>query len=412
MAYRRKHVMTRSATFVEDCRSFPDPDGDSLSSPSLAAQAIRASAAHRHSASFSSAYGNSTSVAAASGRRRLSQESNTVEYTSMKSLTEPKHGFWGVLARKAKAILEDDNDNGVPNKSGDYGTDQPQTRTSPTSFQNLQSNSSSESYRKPESPAFQRGSEAIKDIGGRIRNAFEEGLTMVENRTADIIQETRKLQIGRKNSSSNLQNLDVDSPNLSSNQSEQETQLKASRDAAYAMAAKAKLHLRQLKTVKADLAFAKERCAQLEEENKMLRENRQKGNNSEDDDLIRLQLETLLAEKARLAHENSLYARENRFLREIVEFHQLTMQDVVHFDEEDIEEVDDVDPIEMLPNLSPIHTAHDVHSSAIPSPPSPTSNPNGQSSPNPSVRSGSPISPHSPKQHGLETPPEETKVIQ
>ncbi|XP_020111593.1 uncharacterized protein LOC109726428 [Ananas comosus] len=340
------------------------------------------------------------------------QESNTVEYTSMKSLTEPKHGFWGVLARKAKAILEDDNDNGVPNKSGDYGTDQPQTRTSPTSFQNLQSNSSSESYRKPESPAFQRGSEAIKDIGGRIRNAFEEGLTMVENRTADIIQETRKLQIGRKNSSSNLQNLDVDSPNLSSNQSEQETQLKASRDAAYAMAAKAKLHLRQLKTVKADLAFAKERCAQLEEENKMLRENRQKGNNSEDDDLIRLQLETLLAEKARLAHENSLYARENRFLREIVEFHQLTMQDVVHFDEEDIEEVDDVDPIEMLPNLSPIHTAHDVHSSAIPSPPSPTSNPNGQSSPNPSVRSGSPISPHSPKQHGLETPPEETKVIQ
>lgn len=56
--------------------------------------------------------------------------------------------------------------------------------------------------------------------------------------------------------------------------------------AAYAMAAKAKLHLRQLKTVKADLAFAKERCAQLEEENKMLRENRQKGNNSEDDDLV------------------------------------------------------------------------------------------------------------------------------
>lgn len=56
--------------------------------------------------------------------------------------------------------------------------------------------------------------------------------------------------------------------------------------AAYAMATKAKLHLRQLKTVKADLAFAKERCAQLEEENKMLRENRQKGADSEDDDLV------------------------------------------------------------------------------------------------------------------------------
>lgn len=67
--------------------------------------------------------------------RVLMQESNTYEYTSMKSLNEPKHGFCGVLARKAKAILEDDNGNGVQNKSEDCGTDQTQTRTSPTSFQ-------------------------------------------------------------------------------------------------------------------------------------------------------------------------------------------------------------------------------------------------------------------------------------
>ena len=53
-----------------------------------------------------------------------------------------------------------------------------------------------------------------------------------------------------------------------------------------AMAAKAKLLLRELKTVKADLAFAKERCAQLEEENKILRENRERGENLEDDDLV------------------------------------------------------------------------------------------------------------------------------
>jgi hypothetical protein len=33
------------------------------------------------------------------------------------------------------------------------------------------------------------------------------------------------------------------------------------------MSAKAMLLLRELKTVKADLAFAKERCAQLEDEN-------------------------------------------------------------------------------------------------------------------------------------------------
>ncbi|CAH2074704.1 unnamed protein product, partial [Thlaspi arvense] len=70
-------------------------------------------------------------------------------------------------------------------------------------------------------------------------------------------------------------------------------------------AAKAKLLLRELKTVKADLACLRKSA-------------------------IRLQLERLLAEKARLAHENSVYARGERFLREIVEYHQLTMQDVVY----------------------------------------------------------------------------------
>lgn len=37
------------------------------------------------------------------------QDAVTYEYTSMKSLNEAKYGFWGVLARKAKSILEDDD---------------------------------------------------------------------------------------------------------------------------------------------------------------------------------------------------------------------------------------------------------------------------------------------------------------
>lgn len=53
-----------------------------------------------------------------------------------------------------------------------------------------------------------------------------------------------------------------------------------------AMAAKAKLLLRELKTVKADLAFAKERCSQLEEENKILRESCERGDNLENDDMV------------------------------------------------------------------------------------------------------------------------------
>lgn len=55
---------------------------------------------------------------------------------------------------------------------------------------------------------------------------------------------------------------------------------------AMATAAKAKLLLRELKTVKADLAFAKQRCSQLEEENKILREGCEKGDNPADDDLV------------------------------------------------------------------------------------------------------------------------------
>ncbi|CAN0880045.1 hypothetical protein LINGRAHAP2_LOCUS13431 [Linum grandiflorum] len=107
---------------------------------------------------------------------------------------------------------------------------------------------------------------------------------------------------------------------------------------AMATAAKAKLLLRELKTVKADLAFAKQRCSQLEQENALLRESRDKGTgNPADDELIRLQLETLLAEKARLANENAFYARENCYLREIVEYHQLTLMhhDMVYLDDDD-----------------------------------------------------------------------------
>ncbi|XP_076938358.1 uncharacterized protein LOC143606484 [Bidens hawaiensis] len=112
---------------------------------------------------------------------------------------------------------------------------------------------------------------------------------------------------------------------------------------AIATAAKAKLLLREIKTVKADLTFAKERSSQLEEENKMLQEAREKGDHPTDDDMIRQQLETLLAEKARLAHENSVYVRENSCLREIIKYHKLSMQDVVFLDE-GIQEVAEVNP--------------------------------------------------------------------
>ncbi|KAK1271567.1 hypothetical protein QJS04_geneDACA022651 [Acorus gramineus] len=377
---------SRFPTTYEDFRSprSPPPDDFSSSSPSsLAAQAIRASSAHRDS-SLSSAYGESaiSSPAAAAAAQRDSnrqrfepsrqmQDSSPYEYTSIKNLNEPK-GFWGVLARKAKTILDEDNSSQHVETSG---------RTRPQMLdtsdgQYYQSYRSSDSHRKLESPKLQKGLDAITSslnyIGGTIGKSLEEGLTRVEHRTADIISDARKLHIRRKGSgTSDMQNSSTDPmPIISQMQTDYETQLKASRDVANAMAAKAKLLLRELKTVKADLAFAKERCAQLEEENKILRESREKGDNPEDDDLIRLQLETLLAEKARLAHENSVFARENRFLREIVEYHQLTMQDVVYLDEGH-EEVTEVSPIHLPPKPPTPSPKENPTSVKSPSPPPP-----------------------------------------
>ncbi|KAF8047615.1 hypothetical protein N665_2917s0002 [Sinapis alba] len=283
---------------------------------SLAAKAIKASSAHRDS-SLSSAY---SSPPVPTPPKEVVKK----PYTSMKSLNEPKRSFWGSLASKAKALLDEDH------------TQQPPP-TRLEEHNNMMPSSSSgtkEGGRKTENPSLQRSLDAITSSLNYIGTAVEEGITAVENRTAGIIQETRK-KIKKK-------------PTLSRNpeiQADLEIQLKASRDVAMAMAAKAKLLLRELKMVKSDLAFAKQRCAQLEEENKVLRENHNGENSQTDnDDLVRLQLETLLAEKARLAHENSIYTRENLYLRGVVEYHQLTMQDVVYFDER-TEEVTEVYPV-------------------------------------------------------------------
>ncbi|XP_020242392.1 uncharacterized protein LOC109820627 isoform X2 [Asparagus officinalis] len=367
MAYRRRHAPQRSLTFVDDARSsaaFESDGSSSLPSPLLAARAIRASAAHRDASSVSSAYDEPLAGAGNRNPKHLTRSSTyathqdavTYECTSMKSLDETKDGFWGLLARKAKSILEDNN---AAQEFEDSGRSHPHglSTSAHSQFNQL------DSFQQPENSSPNRRSEfasSLQHIGGTIKNALEEGLTIVENRTSDIIQETRNLQIRRKSGSFSVRSQPADlsaSNHLYLDLHDHEKQLKSSRDVANAMAAKAKVLLRELKTVKADLAFSKERCTQLEEENKLLRESRDKGVSIEDDDLIRFQLETLLEEKARLAHENSIYARENRFLREIVEFHQLTMQDVVYVNE-GIDEIQEVDPLKIQPRSS--------HSSAGP----------------------------------------------
>ncbi|KAK1437183.1 hypothetical protein QVD17_02970 [Tagetes erecta] len=333
MAYRRRQGNIHRSPNDGDATS---TSAAANSSSSLVSQAIRASAAHRDS-SLSPAY-------ASSGLHSIkdrSKVSATYDYTSMGSTNEPG-GFWGGLARKAKSILDDDK---AP-RSFDARSSI-KTETVSTSNQVEHRYESFENSRKLDSPKLRKGldriTSSLNQIGGTIGNALEEGRTIVDKKTQDIIQETRKLQNRRKGTNDEQNQLQELKMQSAQQQTDQEYQLKASRDVAVATAAKAKLLLRELKTVKADFAFAKERCSQLEEENKMLREALEKGDHPTDDDMIRLQLESLLAEKARLANENSEYARENRFLREIVEYHQLSMQDVVYLDE-GIEEVTEVNP--------------------------------------------------------------------
>ncbi|XP_074311952.1 uncharacterized protein LOC141647597 [Silene latifolia] len=436
MAYRRRQVVTRGSTFKEQLNhddendddnndadykstknfnhnySFPGINNNNINNNengSLAARAIRASAAHRDTVGYGYAYASpslespsspaSSSYSSFSHRRAdhfrsnpLSKGSFPSESTSTKDPNDPKYGFWGILARKAKSILDEDDEFESSNRMRS-------TINTATGNQFYYSRQPSDSGSRIDNAKFRKGIDAItsslNNLGGTLGNAFEEGRTIVEhktadiiqetrNKTADIIQETRRLQIRRRgggNSDSQdqatvLQNTSwqrpVFQPVQTSALANQETQLKASRDVAMATAAKAKVLLRELKTVKADLAFAKERCSQLEEENKRLRESRDKGDNPADDDLIRLQLETLLAEKARLAHENSIYARENRFLREIVEYHQLTMQDIIYVDEgaEEVTEVYSIDDAKVLSSTptSPMSPSFHPDASFISSP--------------------------------------------
>ncbi|KAJ7950148.1 Heat-inducible transcription repressor [Quillaja saponaria] len=384
MAYRRRQGMSRASTFKEEIHHPSDENSlnsspalsssfsFSPSSSSLAAQAIKASAARRDS-SISSAYGDSGF--ASDPLRSKGFEA----YEDASSTSESKSGFWGVLARKAKAILEDE-DITQHRELSDGMRSQPYSTYTGGQFQ--QSYQSPEAFRKMDNPKFRKGLDAIASslnhLGDTFEKAFEESRTIVETKTADIIEETRKLQIRRKGSSPEDPNVNnsCQQPLMQPAQMQKitnlETQLKASCDVAMATAAKAKLLLRELKTVKADLAFAKERCTQLEE-NKILREGRDKGHSRADDDLIRLQLETLLGEKARLAHENEIFARENRFLREIVEYHQLTMQDVVYLDE-GAEDVTEVYPI----STNGVHRKLSVSPrSSSPPPPPPDEMPSG-----------------------------------
>ncbi|XP_076883540.1 uncharacterized protein LOC143532356 [Bidens hawaiensis] len=209
------------------------------------------------------------------------------------SATNERGGFWGVLARKGKSVLQGE----VSRKSNTNRSKKPESVGFSTSsqFTGIRIQHQCESYeslKKMDSLSSRLGLDrlvsSLNQIGDAVGNDLE-----AEKKTRNNIKETHNMQNGRA----------LDDCEQNQNQ---ETQIRASRNVAFAKADKVKPLIRKLKTATAELAFVKE-------------------------DAIRVQLETLLMEKGRLAHENSVYARENRFLRERVEFHRKKMQDMVSF---------------------------------------------------------------------------------
>lgn len=242
MAYRRRQGITRASTFKEEIyHPLEDSTSSSTEAPSasLAAQAIRASAAHRDS-SLSSAYGDSAFHSSFNYR---SKGSSTDDYASMRSTNEPG-GFWGVLARKAKAILEDDD---IPQRFETSSETNPHMLNASPNSQFYHPYQSNESSRKMDNPRLRKGLDALttslNHIGDTIGNALEEGRTIVENKTADIIQETRKLQIRRKGINGDEQSFGVCNqwqessaqPTKAQMQANHENQIKASRDVRWQM---------------------------------------------------------------------------------------------------------------------------------------------------------------------------------
>ncbi|KAJ4916868.1 Uncharacterized protein Rs2_02418 [Raphanus sativus] len=358
MAYRRRQGITRASTFNDEIyHQTPDHDYGDLKGHSNNGSSFRSSQ------SFSSHSSLAAQAIRASSSLNPNANPQVRGFTAYEDATKNEsRGFWGILAQKAKSILEDEEEE-------QQGRQNVVVSEPPSSNNNNNNNNNNPTIRK----SIDKITTSLNQIGDSFEKAFEEGRTMVASqirRKGSDLMDIPENNHNNQSSGSNSPWQPLTQPNP------HESQLKASRDVAMATAAKAKLLLRELKTVKADLAFAKQRCSQLEEENKRLRDNREKGtNNPADDDLIRLQLETLLAEKARLAHENSIYARENRFLREIVEYHQLTMQDLVYIDE-GIEEVAEVNP-----SLTRTLSMASFAASELPvnSSPSPSSSPDSSS---------------------------------
>ncbi|CAM6118365.1 unnamed protein product [Calypogeia fissa] len=254
--------------------------------------------------------------------------------------------FWSILAQKAKSVLVEDDSLAVNDSSlaartrSEPPKDENPSKEQPALLRQTTPPGKQGNMGRP----IQKGLDAIASslslIGDTLGSAIEEGFHLIDGKPSTVKTASPEVSKSLQRNSSIWKKVEDVQARQTAVNTEDSTpanvQLKASRDVAMAMASKAKGLLRELKTVKAEQTFLKNRCAQLEEENRQLREGAYQG-----DDFVRQQLESLLAEKQRLAQENASLRRENQLLHEVVEYHHLTLQDVALLDDRLAEETED-----------------------------------------------------------------------
>ncbi|XP_024545437.1 uncharacterized protein KIAA2012 homolog isoform X2 [Selaginella moellendorffii] len=238
--------------------------------------------------------------------------------------------IWSKVSRKAKAAFADDRSRG---RVGSWFHNR--GRDLETREQNLCEEFPARAGFESSAPPLQKKLEAfassLSQFGGSIGKAIEDGFTRVETKASNLMSMRSPSQKPRKEAAV----LPLDP----SRDGEFETlDIQHSREVV--------VEQQEMKALREELEFALRRIEKLEANNEKLEQDNEKLEQenaklieklkqqaeiammAEEDDLVRSQMEKLHQEKSRLAKENENFAIEIRCLRGLMEFDQLSLQEV------------------------------------------------------------------------------------
>ncbi|KAI3944008.1 hypothetical protein MKW98_015160 [Papaver atlanticum] len=243
----------------------------------------------------------------------ISMESSSPLLSPSPSVLSEKEDYWSTLRNRVDTLLEN--------------------RQSINQNSELPVSSSRKDEDEDDCLLLLRGFDSISSsliqLKGNLHKALEGARDLSKPSLTEILQNdaekseegNKSLKKRRHDDESEEQSIENQKGGVELKDNLKNGKLKKAKNLAISMAANAATLAREVKSIRSDLSFMQERCDMLEEENMRLRNG---SDRPEEDDLVRLQLEALLAEKSRLATENANLIRENQCLHQLVEYHQLT----------------------------------------------------------------------------------------